>query len=254
MAAMTARSSPSPPPEPSKLNNTSFVLTRLTPLYNLNASRLPHYAREFRDIVRGDVIRGVRTSAATSDRAKSALIRSCEWTIENDLIPTEPFDSLVVKLTWDDSSSFIAILIPNFTSSETVTLGKRKRGSSTDGAEFTPLPLLLTRGPQLVTQQFVTYLTTRFDSRASELNIPAPVLEDCLQGYLEIAFQEDPPPRVIERRVKLLELQFATPQPQDTKVKGALKKITLSFVAPDVQELYRRYEHRFELTDLDLRL
>jgi hypothetical protein len=74
------------------------------------------------------------------------------------------------------------------------------------------------------------------------MNIPAALLEDCLQGYLEIAFQEDSPPRVIERRVKLLELQFSTPQPKDTKVKGALKKITLSFVAPDVQELYRRYE------------
>jgi hypothetical protein len=242
MAAMTVGSaSPEPPTPTSKLYNTSFLLTRLTPLYSLNTSRLTHYAREFRDIVRGDVIRGVQTSAATSERAKSALVRSCEWTIENDLIPTESFDSLVVKVTWDDGSSFIAILIPNFTTSETITLGKRKRGSAADTAEFTPLPLLLTRGPQLVTQQFVKYVTTRFDSRASEMNFPAGLLEDCLQGYLERVFQEDSPPRVLERRLKLLELQFSTPQPKDTKVKGALRRITLNFVAPDVQELYRRY-------------
>ena len=137
---------------------------------------------------------------------------------------------------------FLAILLPNFTSStELVSLGKRKRGSSTEsGTEFTPLPLLLTRGPQLVTQQFITYLTTRFDCRASELNVPANMLGDCLQGYLERVFQEDATPRAIERNLKILELIFSIPEPTNPKVKGALKKITLNFGATDVQELYRR--------------
>src|SRR5271170_7058083 len=172
-AAIAASLSPSPPPPASKLHNTSFTLTRLTPLYSFNPSRLNHYAREFRDIVRGDVIRGVQVTAQPSDRAKAALVRSCEWTIENDLLATESFDSVVVKVEWDDGSSFTAIIMPDFTSSKTVSLGKRKRGSSVDaGSEFTSLPLLLTRGPQLVTQQLITYITTHFDSRSSELSIP----------------------------------------------------------------------------------
>ena len=231
-------SSPSPPPPTSTLHNTSFTLTRLTPLYSLNTSRLAHYAREFRDIVRGDVIRGVQVSTQSSDRAKSALVRSCEWTIESDLVPTETFDAVVIKVSWDDGSVFTAVMLPNFASSETISLGKRKRGPS---PEFTPLPLLLTRGNQIVTQQLITYITTRFDSRASEMAFPATLLGDCLQEYLEQVFQEEFTQRTIDRSLKILELIFTTPDPTNPKVKGALRKITLSLGAQDVLELYRRY-------------
>lgn len=241
MAAMAAgSSSPSPTPAVSKLQNTSFTLNRLTPLYSLNTSRLPHYAREFRDIVRGDIIRGVHINTQSSERAKSALVRSCTWTFENDLLLTETFDGLVIRVSWDDGSTFTAILLPDFTSTEPVALGKRKRGSNGNEPEFTSFPLLLTRGPQLVTQQLITYLTTRFDSRASELEIPADLLDRCLQGYLEILFREDSTQRIIDQRLKLLELIFSTPQPTDSKVKGALRRITLTLGAHDVQELYRR--------------
>ena len=243
MAATAAGSaSPSPPPPSSLLHNTSFNLTRLTPLYQCNTTRLQRYAREFRDIVRGDVLRGVNVSTQPSDGAKSSLIRSCEWTIQNDIVPTETFDTLVIKLQWEDGSLFLAMLLPNFTSStESVSLGKRKPGRSTESeTEFTSLPLLLTRGPQLVTQQLITYVTTRFDCRASEISIPASVLAVCLQGYLERVFHEDATPRAIERNLKILELMFSTPDPTNPKVKGALKKITLNFGAADVQELYRR--------------
>jgi Kinetochore complex Sim4 subunit Fta1 len=242
MAAMTVGSaSPSPPPPSSKLHNTSFTLTRLTPLYSFITSRLHHYAREFRDIVRGDVIRGVQVNTQPSDRAKSALVRSCEWTIENDLLPTEPFDCLTIKVDWDDGSGFTAIILPNFTSSETVSLGKRKRSAPNDNdVEFTSLPLLLTRGPQVVTQQLITYITTRFDSRASQLNLPPEFLGDCLQGYLQRVLRENVSLRTIDRSLKILELMFTTPEPTTPKVKGALRKITLSLGAQDVQELYRR--------------
>jgi hypothetical protein len=240
-AAAAGSSSPSPPPPTSKLHNTSFTLTRLTPLYSFNTSRLNHYAREFRDIVRGDMLRGVQVNTQPSDKAKSALVRSCEWTVENDLVPTEPFDGVVIKVNWDDGSTYIALMLPDFTSSETVSLGKRKRGASMEhGAEFTPLPILLTRGPQLVTEQLITYITTRFDSRASELYLSAELLAECLQGYLERLFREELTQRKLDHCLKILELMFTTPQPTNPKVKGALRKITLSLGARDVQELYRR--------------
>ena len=243
-AATGGSSSPSPPPPTSKLHNTSFTLTGLTPLYSFNTSRLTHYAREFRDIVRGDVLRGVQVSTHPSDRAKSTLVHSCEWTVENDLVPTETFDGVVIKVNWDDGSSFIAFLLPNFTLSETVSLGKRKRGVSVEnGAEFTPLPLLLTRGPQVVTQQLITYITTRFDSRASELSLTPELLGDCLQGYLERLFREEHTERTIDHGLKLLELMFTTPEPKTPKVKGALKKITLSLGARDVQESISTVQH-----------
>ena len=240
MAAVSASSSPSPPPPTSKLHNTSFTLTRLTSLYSFNPSRLSHYAREFRDIVRGDVMRGVQITQTPLDRAKSALVRSCEWTIENDLLPGETFDSVVVKVEWDDGSTFVAIIMPNFTSSEPTSLGKRKRGGDAR-VEFSALPLLLTRGPQVVTQHLITYITTRFDSRASEVNLPADLLGECLQGYLERLFREDSTTRTIDRGLGILEMVFSTPEFTSTKVKGALKKVTLSLGARDVQELYRRY-------------
>ena len=222
-------------------------MTRLTPLYSFTSSRLNRYAREFRDLLRGDVIRGVHVDISSSEKAKSSLIRSCEWTVESDLLPTESFDGVVIKVHWDDGSTFIAILLADFTSSNTVSLGKRKRNDA--GSEFAPLPLLLTRGPQIVSQQLIEYITTRFDSRASELTIPADFLAECLQGYLERLFREGSTPRSIERGLKILELTFSTPDPSTPKVKNALRKITLTFGSEDVQELYRRYlSHFFRLT------
>ena len=239
-AAAAGSSSPSPPPLSSKLHNTSFTLTRLTPLYSFNTSRLAHYAREFSEIVRGDVIRGVQVNTQSSEKAKSALVRSCEWTIENDLVPTEHFDAVIIKVYWDDGSAFTAVMLPNFNSSDTVSRGKRKRGSTEQ--EFTPLPLLLTRGPQLVTQQLITYITTRFDSRASDVNFPAELLAECLQGYLERVFREGGTQRTMDRSLKILELIFTTPELENPKVKGALRRITLSLGARDVHELYRRHD------------
>ena len=227
---------PSPPPPTSKLHNTSFALTRLTPLYSFNPARLPHYARELRDIVRGDVLRGVQISTTASDTAKTTLVRSCEWTIEPDLLPTEQFDSVMIKIIWEDGSTFTAFMVPNYTTSEHVSLGKRKR----DSDEFTSLPLLLTKGPQVVKQQLINYVATRFDSKASDVSLPADLLAECLQGYLELAFRDDASQRVIDRHVRILELIYAVLEPSKTKVKGALRRITFSLGAGDVQELYRR--------------
>lgn len=243
MAAAAANSSsPSPPPQQtSQLHNTSFTLTRLTPLCDFTTDNFRHYAREFRNIISGGVIRGVQISNQPLDRAKSVLVKSCEWSIDTDLVPGESFNSVVVKVTWDDGSAFTALILPNFTTGESQVLGKRKRGNKSDpDAEFNSLPLLLTRGPQLVTQQLIEYLTTRFDSRASTLHLSPELLADCLQGYLELVFEDRSTP-TNDRRLKLLELIFAVPESKESKVKGALRKITFTMSAKDVEQLYRRY-------------
>lgn len=240
MAAGSSSPSPPLPEPPSQLHNTSFTLTRLTPLCDFNPDLFGHYTREFRNIVAGDAMRGVNISAQQRDRAKPALVKSCQWDLVNDLIPDETFSGVVIKVAWDDGSSFTAILLPNFISGETQILGKRKRGGRSDpDSEFNSLPLLLTRGPQLVTQQLIDYLTTRFDCRASNLQLPPELLAECLQGYLERVFEDRPTP-AIERKVRLLELVFSIPESKENKVKGALRKITLSPNAMDVEQLYRR--------------
>jgi len=244
-AAPAGSASPSPPPPTSKVHNTSFTLTRLTPLYSFNPARLPHYARELRDIVRGDVLRGVQISTAASDRAKSTLVRSCEWTIESGLLPTEQFDSVMIKIIWEDGSTFTAFMIPNYTMFEHMSLRKRKR----DGEDFTSLPLLLTKGPQVVTQQLINYIATRFDVKASEVSLPADLLAECLQGYLELVFRDDASQRTIDRHIRIVELVYAVMEPSKSKVKGALRRITFSLGASDVQELYRRqlpYSYRID--------
>jgi hypothetical protein len=236
-AAAAGSTSPSPPPPTCKLHNTSFTLTRLTPLYAFNPARLPHYARELRDVVRGDVLRGVQITSTASATAKSGIVRSCEWTVESDVLPTEQFDAVQIKIAWEDGAAFTAFMIPDYTASEQVSLGKRKR----EGEEFTLLPLLLTKGSQVVTQQLINYITTRFDSKASEVSLPAELLAECLQGYLERVFRDDASQRTIDRSIRILELIFSVPEPSNTKVKGALRKITFSLGARDVQEMYRRY-------------
>jgi hypothetical protein len=238
---MASAESPSPSPSPprSELHNASFSLSRITPLYSFNSSHLRRYAHEFRDIVRGDVIRGVNINTGGLERAKASLLHSCEWTLENGLLPTVEFQSVVIKISWDDGSTYTAILLPDFTSSQT-TLGKRKRGPSSNDTEFTSMPLLLTRGFPPVTQQLLTYLTTRFDSRVSDVHLPPTLLGECLQGYLGLLFKESPVQRVINSRLKILELTFSTPEPTTPKVKGALRKIVFSIDGADVQELCGR--------------
>jgi len=259
MAATTARStSPSPTPTPSLLHNTSFTLTRLSPLYSLSPSRLSHYAHEFRDIVKGDILRGVRTTALPErpSASKSTLVRSCEWTLEADVLQGESFESLVVRVTWDDGGVFTAILVPDFTVPGTATatsLGKRKRVNTASGEAgsagaggFTSLPLMLSRGAPVVREQLINYLTTRFDCRASEVGLPSSLLQECLQGYLERCFtaaddDNDVSPRAIEKKIRVLEVMFTIPEVKTSKVKNALRKITISLPAQDVHELYRRY-------------
>jgi hypothetical protein len=142
----------------------------------------------------------------------------------------------MIQITWEDASTFTAFVIPNYTTSVQVSLGKRKR----EGVDFTALPLLLTKGPQVVTQQLIYYITSRFDSKASEVSLPPDLLADCLQGYLERVFREDASQRSIDRNLRILELIYSVPEPTNTRVKGALRRITLSLGARDVQELYRR--------------
>ena len=238
---------PTPPPPASPHLNTSFTLTRLTPLFFLTSSRLARYAHEFRDIVKGDILRGVRTTALSTDKAKTSLVRSCDWTFE-DLGMSRETECLVVRLSWEDGSLFTAVLLPDFMSLNNTTLGKRKRGAGGAGGgtggdrEFTSLPLLLSRGSQVVREQFITYLSTRFDCRAAEVILPATLLQECLQGYLERCLsEEEDSQRVLDRRVKILEIMFTIPETKDVKVKGALRKITISLPSQDLHEMYRRY-------------
>jgi len=235
--------SASPPPPTSKLQNTSFTSYRLTPLYNFKFSRLKSYERDFRDIVRGDSIRGVQvTSVGPIERAKSVPLRFCEWTVDDDLLPGQPFESLVISIEWEDSSTFTAVLVPNFTSSDTV-LGKRKRGTANEGpGDFEFFPLLLVRGAQVVVQHLMDYLTTHFDSRSSIMSIPSEILSQCLQDYLSIIFQEEGIQRTLGRKLKILEIIFSIPEVKETKVKSALRKLTLSIGASDVKDLYERYD------------
>jgi len=251
MAAMAVDGplSPSPPPPASKLYNSSFSSHRLTPLYNFRFSRLKSYARDFRDIVRGDSIRGVQvTSVGPTDRAKPVVLRSCEWTVDNDLLPGQSFESVVISIEWEDGSTFTAALVPNFTSSDTI-LGKRKRGTGNeDEGDFTVFPLLLVRGAQVVVQHLIDYLTTHFDSRSSIMSIPSEMLSECLQDYLSIIFQEEDTQRTLGRKLKILEIIFSIPEVKDSKVKGALRKLTLSIGASDVKDLYERYDTMYYLS------
>lgn len=140
---------------------------------------------------------------------------------------------------------FTAILVPDFVAPDNnTTLGKRKRGAPGGGAAegFTSLPLMLSRGSYVVREQLMTYLSTRFDCRAAEVLLPARLLEECLQGYLERCFSGDQSSqRAGDRSIRILDIMFTVPETKDGKVKGALRKITISLPAQDIQEMYQRY-------------
>ncbi|KAH9213261.1 kinetochore complex Sim4 subunit Fta1-domain-containing protein [Leptodontidium sp. 2 PMI_412] len=194
------------------LYNTTFSLHRLSPLYTgsnepLSNSRLRELARQFRDILAGEVLRGVRVGLGQEDDALARVgaLQTVTWRLlpeeetwsaedETELANDDTIISLaacrgmMVTVTYE-KMAYKAILLRDerrdYTDASMVTVRKE-----TDG--FQHFPLLLSRMPGSLREAFANFLVETFDNRVSALQFSSKYLTDAFERYVaDVSMGED---------------------------------------------------------------
>ncbi|KAI9757436.1 MAG: hypothetical protein M4579_003452 [Chaenotheca gracillima] len=213
------------------LFNTTFTLHRLSPLYHGNAPSplqnvpsLTQLARRFRDILKGEVLRGVHVGLIARDDGlgKAGQLLECRWTVLEDERAwvrgrDRPQPDQAQREDRETKPRGILIEIGYERASYTAIL-LRSVSPTTDKKGFTALPLLLTRMPNPLRERLIDYLSTTYDTRCSGLTLSSSLLASSLENYLQDL--TDPPDT--DRRIAA---PLASPTMRDIN-------LTLTFPAP----------------------
>lgn len=186
-----------------KLFDTSWTIHRLSPLYHGrefqtlldNPEALEAYSLRLRDLLRGDVLRGVQVGlggfgAADDVLSKAGFLTECTW----EALPTWSYwneehsmleDSEQRPKTFDPGNTLgilITLEYENITYKAALLAGPT--GYHDQRPELTHLPLLLTRLPSSLRQTFISFLSSNFDTRCSVLRLPSSFLCGELERYI----------------------------------------------------------------------
>ncbi|KAL3453279.1 kinetochore complex Sim4 subunit Fta1-domain-containing protein [Aspergillus insuetus] len=196
---------------PHHLLNTSWTSHRLSPLHHgseysslLDQSALETYANRLKDHLTNSLADAQGWRAAEDDTGVSntGALNSCTWepiTSLSFLNPEHDEDEdetaqpvgILIMLGYENITYKAALLAnPSTLTSSTSQKGKQpqgrrsKRTSTTPSSSSTSLPLLLTRLPKALREQFITFLSSNFDTYVSSLRFSSDVLCDLLQSYV----------------------------------------------------------------------
>ncbi|RDW69255.1 hypothetical protein BP6252_08275 [Coleophoma cylindrospora] len=162
--------------------DSTFNLHRLSPIFTgtlpLTNASMVHHAKQFQDILAGDVIRGVRLDytgrVEVNDRAGPLL--EVTWKVlpePENWNPKKPNNGqdllqavatgrgMIVTITYTEME-YYAIMLRSANHSQ-----DRRAESPDETGDFEYLPLLLTRMPNALRQAFREYLESNFDCRVS---------------------------------------------------------------------------------------
>lgn len=192
------------------LYNTTFTLHRASPLYigdkPLSNANLQVHARRFRDILAGDVLRGVRVGLGAEDDtlARVGALQTVvwkifkaesEWAVED--ATEEALDESVSEATHNrgvivevnyEKANYTAILL-RATSEDDIDSSITH--PSHEEAGFLRLPLLLTRMPLSLRETFIQYICRIFDTRVSALKLEGSNLTESFERYTLNSVNED---------------------------------------------------------------
>lgn len=195
MASQNPKSKGNEVPYP--LYNTTYTLHRLSPLYHgtaplLDDATLAQHARRFRDILKGDVLRGVRVGIGGNDEGlgRAGVLQDCRWTLlgnerawaeqdggggvyEADDVRVDEIAGVLAEIQYE-KSTYTAVMLRSWQEKEAVT-----------DEGFTHLPLLMTRMPAPLRETFLDYLSTTFDTRPSPIKLSSAFLTSSLENYLQ---------------------------------------------------------------------
>ncbi|KAI9783804.1 MAG: hypothetical protein M1839_003140 [Geoglossum umbratile] len=192
---------------PYPLFNATLTLYRLSPLYCSGASSLlvnatlAQHARHLKDLLTGEVLRGVRVGfAAGADEglAKAGKLKGCRWKvlgdeaawIEQEHRLQERGDELVGDVTAaedlapEDARGIHVEVEYEKTTYMAALLRNTSLGSAEDDNGFTHLPLLVTRMPAPLRETFLDYLSTTFDTHILQLKLPPEFLTSSLERFM----------------------------------------------------------------------
>ncbi|CEL07603.1 hypothetical protein ASPCAL10760 [Aspergillus calidoustus] len=197
---------------PHHLLNTSWTSHRLSPLYHgsehsslLGQPALEIYANRLRDHLTNSLADAQGWRAPEEDTAgvsNTGALNSCTWepitslsflspqSVEDDDEDAQPV-GILITFGYEHITYKAALLAnPSISPSDTSQKGKQpqrgrsKRTPSTSSSTSTSLPLLLTRLPKALREQFIAFLSSNFDTCVSSLRFSSDVLCDLLQSYV----------------------------------------------------------------------
>jgi hypothetical protein len=186
------------------LYDTTFSLHRVSPLHTglddpLDDAILRDQARRFRDILTGEVLRGVRVGLDNEDStlAHMGALKTVTWTQlpfeenwkgqggqivgdeDTTMILTES-RGLLLRVAYE-KIEYTAVLLRDVKSGnwDETNAGE---GSDVDGFEY--FPLLLLKMPASLRDAFTDFLATTFDARLSVLQLPSSNVTTAFEQYL----------------------------------------------------------------------
>lgn len=188
-------SSGDPIRHPYPLYNTTFTLHRLSPLYVGRATPLDNttllpYARRFRDVLVGDVLRGVRVGLGADEDALARVgaLQTVTWKV---LVAEDAWDYAAGDDTQaDESIEFgpgrgICVTITYEKANYVAILLRSQRVQKEEEPGFQRFPLLLTRMPGSLRETFTEFLENNFDARISVLRMGPLYIPSALELYVE---------------------------------------------------------------------
>jgi hypothetical protein len=252
------------PQEEYPLYDASFTLQRLSPLYigseaPLGNATLQTYARQLRDVLAGDVLRGVRVGLSEDTvMAHVGALQTLTWKLlpdedlwttadatqftgnEDTTMSLAATKGMLVTITYE-KAVYTAILLRDVQGDQDESM----IGAGLDGYGFQNFPLLLTKMPATLRDPFTSFLATTFDARASILQLPSAYLTTALDQYLAyICVGEDGKPldpldssRTSRTIIGPVSAQVGFDIPGGS---GTLKTIEISIAREDVPRMISR--------------
>lgn len=242
------------------LYDSTYTAYRLSPLYHganilLEETTLRMHARRLRDILRGDILRGVDVGAGNADGG-SGILESCTWDLIGDEASWEKLHQQDAEAQEDEQPGDLTDA-PSLDSSEargvhvelryqkahyTALLLRDPEDESVPAPEgFTALPLLLVRMPAALRDSFTSYIASTFDVRVAPMKLRSRFLSASLEtilSHLDAATSTSfssasPLPSILSR----LQLQLSFPTACPT---AALRALDITLSRNDIPELLRR--------------
>ncbi|TVY81733.1 hypothetical protein LSUE1_G005473 [Lachnellula suecica] len=253
-------------PKPYPLYETSFTLQRLSPLYTGSESpfdnaTLQIYAKQLRDVLAGDILRGVRVGMPELEDnviARVGALQTVTWKLlpEEDLWATDDETQItrnddttmslasargvLVTITYE-KASYTAILLRDMQADQDESM----IGVGLDGFGFESFPLLLTKMPATLREPFANFLATTFDARVSVIQLPSAYLTTSFEQYLAyICVGEDGDPldsvessRALRTMVGSVDISVGFDLPGGS---AALKTIDIQIAREDIPRMISR--------------
>lgn len=184
--------------------NTTFSAHRVSPLYlggpgqPLDARRLQTLAQRLRDVLVGDVVRGVEVGLSQDEdgvmgRAGALEVVEMRWVGVEGVLGLEEGtgagkDMLFVGLRYE-AAVCTALLVPWLGEEEdhggAAAGGFGGRGEEVDESQFMVMPLLLMRMPAPLKAVVAEFLATAFDCRVSPLRLGTKSMVQGWEAWIE---------------------------------------------------------------------